>query len=110
MTPAPMDGLAPVTGGLAENRWLLELYVAGKTRKSGLALQNLTAICEEHLKGRYSIEVIDLALDPGRAVSGQIIAIPTLIRRWPEPVLAVVGDLSGTAKALVGLGLSKVAA
>ena len=95
---------SPVTGVLP-GHWLLELYTAGKTPRSALTLQNLRMICEKQLTGRYSIEVIDLEANPERVMANQIIAVPTVIRRRPEPVLRVVGSLSDTAKALAGLGL-----
>jgi circadian clock protein KaiB len=99
----------PFTGALPGAHWLLELYVAGKTPKSVLALQNLTMICKKELAGRHAIEVIDLEANSAQVMANQIIAIPTVIQRWPEPVLQVVGTLSDTAKALAGLGLRMAA-
>ncbi len=84
----------------------LRLYVAGQTPKSVLALANLKQICEEHLRGRYEIEVIDLRLDPQLASGDQILAVPTLVRRLPEPIKKIIGDLSNTERVLVGLDLS----
>ena len=83
----------------------LRLYVAGQTSRSIAALENLKAICEEHLQGRYSIEVVDLLKHPQLAKGDQILALPTLVRRLPEPIRKLVGDLSNTDSALVGLDL-----
>ncbi len=85
--------------------WELRLYVAGRTLKSVTAFNNLTRLCEEHLQGRYSIEVIDLLEKPQLAVGDQIVAIPTVVRKLPEPLCRLVGDLRDTEKALVGLQL-----
>lgn len=85
--------------------WELKLYVAGRTPKSMNALANLRAICEEHLPGQYSIEVVDLLVHPQLAEGDEIFAIPTVVRRLPEPVRKVVGDLSNRDRALVGLQL-----
>tara|TARA_R110002167_G_scaffold243238_1_gene448794 strand:- start:329 stop:676 length:348 start_codon:yes stop_codon:yes gene_type:complete len=86
-------------------RWELRLYVAGKTQKSVTAFHNLKRLCEEHLKGRYSIEVIDLVEKPQLAAGDQIVAVPTVVRKLPEPLCRLVGDLRNTEKALVGLQL-----
>jgi len=85
--------------------WGLRLYVAGQTPKSLAALANLKKICEEHLKGKYTIEVIDLLKNPTLAKGDQILAIPTLVRKLPEPVRKIIGDLSNTERVLVGLDL-----
>lgn len=85
--------------------WLLRLYTAGQSAKSVLAFANLKKICEEHLKGRYEIEVVDLLEKPQLAKGEQIVAIPTLVRRLPHPIRKIVGDLSNTEQALVGLQL-----
>jgi circadian clock protein KaiB len=85
--------------------YLLRLYIAGATPKSVLALKNLRVICEEHLEGRYEIEVIDLLEMPQRAYGDQILALPTLVRRLPEPIKRIIGDLSNTERVLVGLDL-----
>ena len=85
--------------------WQLRLYVAGKTPKSLTAFGNLKQICENHLKGRYSIEVIDLAEQPHLSKGDQILAIPTLVRKLPPPVRKIIGDLSDTERVLVGLDL-----
>jgi circadian clock protein KaiB len=85
--------------------WELRLYVAGSSRKSVAALTNLKRICEQHLAGKYTIEVIDLLDNPQLAAGDQILAIPTLVRKLPEPIKKVIGDLSNTERALVGLDL-----
>jgi circadian clock protein KaiB len=85
--------------------WELRLYVAGQTPKSLAAFANLKAICEEHLAGKYRIEVIDLIKNPQLAKGDQIVAVPTLVRRLPEPVRKIIGHLSDTEKVLVGLQL-----
>ena len=85
--------------------WTLRLYVAGHTPKSIAAFANLKVICEQHLAGRYQIEVIDLLENPQLARSDQILAIPTLVRRLPEPVRKIIGDLSNTERVLIGLDL-----
>ena len=89
----------------AGETWELRLYIAGQTPKSIAAFQNLKKLCEEHLPGRYQIEVIDLMQHPQLAAGDQIVAIPTLVRRLPEPLRRIVGDLSNTERALVGLQL-----
>lgn len=89
--------------GAADYR--LRLYVAGQTPKSLTAFANLKKICDEHLKGRYELEIIDLLQKPQLARGDQILAIPTLVRRLPEPVKKVIGDLSNTERVLVGLDL-----
>ena len=85
--------------------WELRLYVAGQTAKSVAAFENLKRICEEHLAGQYQIEVIDLLVHPQLARGDQIVAIPTLVRKLPSPIRKIVGDLSNTERALVGLQL-----
>jgi circadian clock protein KaiB len=90
----------------AEERWQLRLYVAGQTPKSITAFDNLKQICAEHLEGgQYSIEVIDLLVNPQLAQGDQILAIPTLVRKLPEPVKKIIGDLSNTERVLVGLDI-----
>jgi circadian clock protein KaiB len=91
-------------GNTAE-KWELRLYVAGQTPKSVAAFANLKSVCEEHLQGRYEIEVIDLLLNPQLAAGDQIVAIPTLVRKLPEPLRKIVGDLRDTERLLVGLQL-----
>ncbi|HEX3659230.1 MAG TPA: circadian clock KaiB family protein [Pirellulales bacterium] len=83
----------------------LRLYVAGQTTKSVTAFANLKKVCEEHLAGKYKIEVIDLLVHPQLAKGDQIVAIPTLVRRLPEPIRKIIGDLSNTERVLVGLQL-----
>jgi circadian clock protein KaiB len=85
--------------------WELRLYIAGQTPRSLAAFANLKRICEEHLSGRYNIEVVDLKEHPQLAAGDQIVAIPTLVRKLPEPLRKIVGDLSSTERALVGLQL-----
>jgi circadian clock protein KaiB len=88
-----------------EERWNLRLYVAGETPKCVQAFEHLKRICEEHLQGRYSIEVIDLLKNPTLASGDQIIAIPTLVRQLPPPVKKIIGDLTNTERVVVGLNL-----
>jgi len=88
--------------------WNLRLYVAGQTPKSIRAIANLKVLCEEHLKGRYQIEVIDLRENPQLARGDQIVAIPTLVRKLPPPVRKIIGDLSNTERVLIGLALQPV--
>jgi circadian clock protein KaiB len=85
--------------------WELRLYVAGQTPKSITAFANLKKICEEHLEGRYHIEVIDLLRNPQLARGDQIVAIPTLVRQLPPPLKKIIGDLSDTLRVLVGLDI-----
>jgi circadian clock protein KaiB len=89
---------------MSEN-YALKLYVAGQTPKAVRAFSNLRKICEEHLKGRYSIEVIDLVENPALGRGDQILALPTLVRRLPAPIKKIIGDLSNTERVLVGLDL-----
>jgi circadian clock protein KaiB len=89
----------------ARPAYCLRLYVAGQTPKSILALRNLTQICEEHLQGHYDIEVVDLLVNPQLARGDQILAVPTLVRRLPEPIKKIIGDLSNKERVLVGLDL-----
>jgi len=90
------------------DRWELRLYVAGQTPKSLAAFANLQEICEKHMKGQYSIEVIDLQKNPQLAAGDQIVAIPTLIRKLPPPMKKIIGDLSNTERVLVGLDLRHI--
>ncbi len=85
--------------------WELRLYVAGQTSKSLTAFANLKKLCKEHLEGKYRLEVIDLLKDPQLARGDQILAIPTLVRKLPEPIKKIIGDLSNTERVLVGLDL-----
>ena len=87
------------------DKWELRLYVAGKTPKSVAAIRNLQRLCDEHLAGKYTIEIVDLLAHPHLAKGDEIVAIPTLIRKLPEPIRRVIGDLSNLERALVGLAL-----
>ena len=89
-------------------QWELRLYIAGNTTKSAVALANLKKYCEEHLKGQYKIEVIDLLIHPQLAAGDQILAVPTLVRKVPVPIRKIIGDLSNEEKVLVGLNIRPV--
>jgi circadian clock protein KaiB len=104
MIDAPIDESQRANG-----YYNLRLYVAGQTSKSITALANLKKICEEHLAGRYQIEVIDLLEHPQLAAGDQILAVPTLVRRLPEPLKRIIGNLSNMERVLVGLDLRPVA-
>jgi len=93
-----------------QKEWELRLYVAGKTPKSITALKNLQKYCETHLNGQYRIEVIDLLVHPQLAEGDQIFAIPTLVRKVPEPIRKIIGDLSNEEKVLVGLNIRPIKA
>jgi circadian clock protein KaiB len=99
-TPTPQ---APV-----EQVWQLRLYVAGQTTKSVTAFVNLKKICEAHIPGKYTIEVVDLVKNPKLAKGDQILAIPTLVRKLPMPIRKILGDLSNTERVLVGLDLRQM--
>ncbi len=88
-----------------EEFWELRLYVAGQTPNSMKALANLKKLAEEHLKGKYTIEIVDLIKNPQLAAGDQILAIPTLVRKLPEPIRKIIGDLSNTERVLVGLDI-----
>ncbi|MBO0933096.1 circadian clock KaiB family protein [Fibrella sp. HMF5036] len=90
---------------MTDNFWELRLYVAGKTAKSTAALANLRRYCEEHVPNQYKIEVIDLLVHPQLAEGDQILAIPTLVKKIPEPIRKIIGDLSNEEKVLVGLNI-----
>ena len=102
---APSNKQATPTTAVADDLWELRLYVAGQSPKSVAAFANLKKLCEQHLPGRYMIEVIDLIEHPQLAAGDQIVAIPTLVRKLPEPLRKIVGDLSNTERTLVGLQL-----
>lgn len=104
-TTVPPKPVRKVNGKSMEERWELRLYIAGNTAKSMAALNNLKNYCEVHLKGRYSLEVIDLLNQPQLAAGDQILAIPTLVRKVPAPIRKIIGDLSNESKVLVGLDL-----
>src|SRR5829696_2919025 len=110
--PSEPQTLEALAAGAAPNPevWELRLYVAGKTAKSVAAFDNLTRLCEEHLPGKYRIEVVDLLLHPQLARGDQIVAIPTLVRKLPQPIRKVIGDLSNVERTLVGLQLRPVKA
>ena len=91
----------------SSERWDLRLYVAGQTARAIAAFENLRRICEEHLPGQYRIEVIDLLKNPQLAKGDQILAVPTLVRKLPEPVRKIIGDLSNTERVLVGLDVRR---
>lgn len=101
----PTQPIAAHHSGHDQEVWELRLYVAGESPRSLLAFSNLKRMCEEHVPGRYRIEVIDLVKQPQLAAGDQIVAIPTLIRRLPEPLRRIVGDLRNTERTLVGLQL-----
>jgi len=95
----------PPVSARTRKKWELRLYVAGQTPRAITAFANLKKICEEHLRGIYHIEVIDLLLTPQLAKGDQIVAVPTLVRKLPEPVRKMIGDLSNQERVLVGLNL-----
>jgi len=95
----------PPQAKAASTEYLLRLYVAGRTAKSVLALANLKRICEEHLAGRYQLEVVDLLDNPALARGDQILALPALVRQLPPPVKKIIGDFSNAERVLVGLDL-----
>ena len=99
------EAIHGATGSATDNAdsQVLRLYIAGQTPRSIAAFANLKKICEEHLAGRYRIEVIDLVQNPQLAAGDQILAVPTLVRRLPEPVRRIIGDLSNADRVLVGL-------
>jgi circadian clock protein KaiB len=90
---------------MSKEVWELRLYIAGQTPKSVLALKNITKYCREHLEGKYTIEIVDLLINPRLAEGDQIFAIPTLVRKFPEPLRKIIGDLSNEEKVLVGLNI-----
>jgi circadian clock protein KaiB len=107
-TRARADAAAAIDKALHEEQpgvaeWQLRLYIAGQTAKSMAALENLKRVCETHLAGRYSIEVVDLLNSPRLAAGDQILAVPTLVRKFPEPIRKIIGDLSNEERVLVGL-------
>lgn len=91
-----------------KEKWELRLYIAGNTAKSMTALANLRKYCEEHLPDQYTLEVIDLLVQPQLAAGDQILAIPTLVRKMPVPIRKIIGDLSNEEKVLVGLNLRPI--
>ena len=93
---------------MTKPEWQLKLYVAGTTARSKAALENLQRLCETHLAGRYSIEVVDLLVNPQLAAGDQILAVPTLVRKFPEPLRKIIGDLSNEERVLVGLDVKPI--
>ena len=102
---AASNGRSAPTGSDESSRWNLRLYVAGQTPRSVTAFRNLKQICEEYLQGKYHIEVIDLMENPTLARGDQILAVPTLVRKLPQPIRKIIGDLSNTERVLVGLDI-----
>jgi circadian clock protein KaiB len=100
-----MTARGPARKKPASDEWILRLYVAGRSARTVAALRNLETICEEHLAGRYRIEVIDLLKQPQLARGDQIVAVPTLVRHLPPPMKKIIGDLSNQERVLVGLDL-----
>ena len=100
----------PQEEAAAQPRFQLRLYVAGQTARSLAAFANLQRICETHLSGEYCIEVIDLTKTPQLAAGDQILAVPTLVRRLPQPIKKIIGDLSNEERVLVGLDIQPVGA
>ncbi len=89
-------------------KWQLRLYVAGQSQNSRTAFANLNKICKEHLEDQFSIEIIDLLVNPQLARGDQILAVPTLVRKLPEPIKKIIGDLSNTERVLVGLDIKSL--
>ena len=105
MTPESNIETDTPSGVPDNSNYALRLYVAGQTPKSVAAIRNLHVICETHLAGRYSIEIIDLRVNPQLASGDQILALPTLVRHLPSPLIKIIGDLSNTERVLVGLDI-----
>lgn len=99
------NGHTPQVDSIDDGNWNLRLYVAGQTPRSMSAFKNLKEICEQYLKGKYHIEVVDLMENPTLARGDQILAIPTLVRKLPQPIRKIIGDLSNTERVLVGLDI-----
>ncbi len=108
MSPTKKTSLTEEPAESEPETWQLRLYVAGQTPKSLAAFANLRKICEEHLAGKYQIEVVDLLENPKLARGDQILAIPTLVRQLPPPVKKIIGDLSNTENVLVGLDMRPI--
>ena len=105
---AGLKGLRVSVNKLKDETYLLKLYVTGMTPQSIHAIENLKQICEDHLKGRYNLEVVDLYKNPDLAAGEQIIAAPTLIKKLPLPLRRIIGDMSNTDRVLVGLDLKEL--
>jgi circadian clock protein KaiB len=110
MSEHPIEETDFLVNAAAAERWELRLYVAGSTPKCLAAFARLTKMCEENVPGQYSIEVIDLLQNPQLAEGDEIVAIPTLVRRLPEPIRKIIGDLSNTERTLVGLQIRSLTA
>jgi circadian clock protein KaiB len=108
-TPLSLQEIGETSEPAANEVWQLRLYVAGQTPRSVAAFANLKRICDDHLAGRYNIEVVDLVKHPQLAAGDQILAIPTLVRKLPQPLRKIVGDLRDTERALVGLQIRPAA-
>jgi circadian clock protein KaiB len=104
-SPRGSNGSLPPANIEDSARWNLRLYVAGQTPRSLTAFKNLKEICEEYLKGQYHIEVVDLMENPTLARGDQILAVPTLVRKLPQPIRKIIGDLSNAERVLVGLDI-----
>jgi circadian clock protein KaiB len=104
-TPRPSTGKSSSAHTASSPQWDLRLYVAGQTPRGLAAFENLKALCETYLAGKYRIEVIDLLENPQLASGDQIVAIPTLVRKLPAPIRKIIGDMSNTERVLVGLDL-----
>jgi circadian clock protein KaiB len=104
----PPKAVSKERGSQEPAAWELRLYVAGQTARSAIALANLERICEEHLKGKYHIEVIDVMKNPQLARGDQILALPTLVRKLPAPMKKIIGDLSNKERVLIGLDLKPI--
>jgi circadian clock protein KaiB len=105
LATSPANAKKPAKKKSNPDSWNLRLYVAGQTPKSITAFANLKQLCEQHLPGRYQIEIVDLIKQPHLAQNDQIVALPTLVRRLPEPLKRVIGDLSNLERVMVGLDL-----
>jgi len=103
--PALTGELEQSGASARQAKYVLRLYVSGSTLKSALAVENIKRICEQHLKNRYDLEVIDIYQQPNLAREEQIVAVPTLIKRCPPPVRRLIGDLSNVKRALFALDL-----
>jgi circadian clock protein KaiB len=108
MSTSPKPKAARPARAESKPEWQLRLYVAGTTARSAAALANLKQVCETHLAGRYSIEVVDLLVNPKLAAGDQILAVPTLVRKFPEPIRKIIGDLSNEERVLVGLDVQPI--
>ena len=109
---APPKTTAPARARAAKapqpKKWKLRLYVVGQSPKSILAIANLTVLCDEHLKGRYQLEVIDLLVHPHMARGDQIVAVPALVIKLPHQVRQIIGDMSNSDRVLMGLALQQI--